>query len=261
MRGLFSLQGRTAVVTGGFSGLGKHFCSTLLEAGANVAIAGRRIDLGRATAEALQQVAIDKGSKATVRAFALDVTERKSVESCLRDVHAAFGQPSILVNNAGVATTTPILETSDSDWNAVVDVNLTGAWRAAQVFAQNLVAHGVPGSIINVGSILGLRVAQQVPAYAASKAALLHLTSAMAIELARHSIRVNALAPGYFETDLNQEFFAGEAGEALTRRVPQRRLGNPAELDGPLLLLASDASSFMTGTVLTVDGGHSINSL
>lgn len=261
MSNQFSLRGRTALVTGGFSGLGLHFCTTLLNAGANVAMAGRRLELGLAAAKVLQKAAAEKGLEATVRAFALDVTQRESVEACLSQVQTALGQPTILINNAGVAHTTPVLDTSDADWNAVVDVNLTGAWRVAQAFSQRLVASGSPGSIVNVGSILGLRVAQQVPAYAASKAAVLHLTRALAIELARHSIRVNALAPGYVETDLNQAFFASDAGQAMIRRIPQRRLGNPEELDGPLLLLASDASSFMTGAVLTVDGGHSINSL
>lgn len=258
---IFDLTGHTALVTGGFSGLGRHFAATLMQSGANVAIAGRRLQLGHTVAEELQQVARESGCGTIVRAFELDVTQRPSVEACQRAVQAAFGQPTILVNNAGTATSRPLLETSDAEWNSVVDVNLSGAWRVAQTFARELVANKTPGSIINVGSILGLRVAQQIPAYAASKAGLLHLTSVMAVELARHSIRVNALAPGYFATELNQEFFTSDAGVALVRRVPQRRLGTLRELDGPLLLLASGASSYMTGSVMTVDGGHSINSL
>lgn len=259
MSEMFSLQGRTAIVTGGFSGLGLQFSSALLRAGANVAIAGRRIELGRSAAESLK---LNLGERAAaLQAFALDVTKRESVDACLAAIRESMGQPTILVNNAGVASTGAALETTEEEWGAVVDVNLSGAWRMAQAFCKHLVADGTPGTIINVGSILGLRVAQQVPAYAASKAALLHLTRAMALELARHSIRINALAPGYFETDLNQSFFESDSGQALIRRVPQRRLGTAADLEGPLLLLASDASSFMTGTVLTVDGGHSINSL
>ncbi|MBB3182011.1 SDR family NAD(P)-dependent oxidoreductase [Variovorax sp. Sphag1AA] len=261
MSNLFSLNACTALVTGGFSGLGRHFCATLLQAGANVAIAGRRIEQGHDAAQALQEWADEQGHCGRVLAFSLDVKRRESVEACLREVRERLGQATILVNNAGVATTTPVLETTDADWNSVLDVNLTGAWRVAQVFAQDLVASDMAGRIINVGSILGLRVAQQVPAYAASKAGLLHLTRALAIELARHSIRVNALAPGYFQTDLNQEFFRSEAGQSLIRRIPERRLGNLGELDGPLLLLASEAGSFMNGAVLTVDGGHSTNSL
>jgi NAD(P)-dependent dehydrogenase (short-subunit alcohol dehydrogenase family) len=142
----------------------------------------------------------------------------------------------------------------------VIDVNLNGTWRVAQAAGRHMQAHG-GGSIINIASILGLRVAQQVPAYAASKAALIQLTQALALEWARHGIRVNALAPGYIETDLNREFFASDAGQALIRRVPQRRLGQARELSAPLLLLASDASSFMTGSVLVVDGGHLISTL
>jgi NAD(P)-dependent dehydrogenase (short-subunit alcohol dehydrogenase family) len=124
-----------------------------------------------------------------------------------------------------------------------------------------MVANALGGSIVNVGSILGLRVASQVPSYAASKAALIQLTKAMALELARHRIRVNALAPGYIETGINREFFASDAGQAMIKRIPQRRIGTPDELDAPLLLLASDAGSYMTGSVVTVDGGHVVNSL
>jgi len=258
---LFAVRGSTVLVTGGFSGLGRHFCATLLQAGANVAMAGRRIEQGRAAAKALQQEADARGDTGRVLAFSLDVTRRESVEACLHEIHEQLGRATILVNNAGVATTKPVLETTDAEWSSVLDVNLTGAWRVAQVFARTLVASGTPGRIINVGSILGQRVAQQVPAYAASKAGLLHLTRAMAVELAQHSIRVNALAPGYFQTDLNEAFFSSEAGRSLIRRVPERRLGLLRELDGPLLLLASEAGSFMNGSVVTVDGGHSVNSL
>ena len=166
-----------------------------------------------------------------------------------------------MINNAGIAITKPLLEHTEEDWQQVIDVNLNGAWRVAQAAARRMVTDGQGGSIVNVASILGMRVASQVPSYAASKAALVHLTKAMALELARYRIRVNALAPGYVETALNREFFASDAGEALIKRVPQRRIGTPEELDGALLLLASDAGSYITGAVLAVDGGHLVSTL
>jgi NAD(P)-dependent dehydrogenase (short-subunit alcohol dehydrogenase family) len=157
--------------------------------------------------------------------------------------------------------TKPVLEQTEEDWMSVIDVNLNGAWRVAQAGAAHMKAHGQGGSIVNIASILGLRVSAQVPAYVASKAGLIHLTKALALELARFRVRVNALAPGYIETDINRDFFKSDAGQALIKRVPQRRLGQPEHLDGPLLLLASDASAFMTGSTVVVDGGHVVNTL
>jgi len=194
-------------------------------------------------------------------AVAMDVTRRASVVSALDAAERALGPVTVVVNNAGVAVTRPFLEHTDDDWERVVGVNLTGAWRVAQESARRMVAGGTGGSIVNIASILGLRVAAQVPGYAASKAALIHLTRAMALELARHEIRVNALAPGYVETGINRAFFESEAGEALVRRIPQRRLGQPADLDAALLMLASDAGSWATGSVFVLDGGHLAGSL
>ena len=174
---------------------------------------------------------------------------------------AALGPITVVINNAGVAVTKPLLEQTEEDWQQVIEVNLNGAWRVAQTAARHMVQHQQGGSIVNIGSILGLRVSAQVPSYAASKGAIVQLTKAMALELARHRIRVNALAPGYIETGINREFFASEPGQALIKRVPQRRIGKPEELDGALLLLASDAGSYMTGMILVVDGGHLVNTL
>jgi NAD(P)-dependent dehydrogenase (short-subunit alcohol dehydrogenase family) len=157
--------------------------------------------------------------------------------------------------------TRPFLDLTEQDWNDVVEVNLNGAWRVAQCVARHMRDGKRGGSIINIASITGLRVAGAISAYVASKAALIQLTQAMALELARYRIRVNALAPGYIETDLNREFFASEDGQALIKRIPQRRIGKAEELDGPLLLLASDASSYMTGSIIVADGGHLVSSL
>ena len=250
-----TLAGQRALVTGANGSLGRHFALTLARAGADVAIGARRIESLDELAESI--VALGR------RAFpvALDVTDRASVDDAFARAEAGLGPLRVVVNNAGVAVTKPLLEHSEDDWLDVIDVNLNGAWRVAQTAARTMVANAQGGSIVNVASILGLRVASQVPSYAASKAALIQLTKAMALELARHRIRVNALAPGYVETAMNRDFFASEAGQAMVKRVPQRRIGMPGELDGALLLLASDAGSYMTGSVITVDGGHVVNSL
>ncbi|WP_313388796.1 SDR family NAD(P)-dependent oxidoreductase [Achromobacter aegrifaciens] len=249
------LRNKRALVTGAFGGLGAEFARTLSAAGAHVALAGRRLQAGEQLAAEL--AAADRQACA----IALDVTQPDSVAGLFDAASERLGGAiDILVNNAGITTARPALEHTEADWMDVIDVNLNGTWRVAQAAGRHMQAHG-GGSIINIASILGLRVAQQVPAYAASKAALIQLTQALALEWARHGIRVNALAPGYIETDLNREFFASDAGQALIRRVPQRRLGQARELSAPLLLLASDASSFMTGSVLVVDGGHLISTL
>jgi NAD(P)-dependent dehydrogenase (short-subunit alcohol dehydrogenase family) len=250
-----TLTGHNALVTGANGGLGSHFAHTLAKAGASVAIAARRLDSLDAVRASLHTIG------ARVESVALDVTDSASVSTAFTQASSALGPITVVVNNAGIAVTKPLLDHTEDDWQRVIDVNLNGAWRVAQTAARHMVAHQQGGSIVNVASILGLRVAAQVPSYAASKAALIQLTRAMALELARHRIRVNALAPGYVETDMNREFFASDAGQALIKRIPQRRIGTPGELDAALLLLASDAGSYMTGSVITVDGGHVVGSL
>ncbi len=172
-----------------------------------------------------------------------------------------FGGLSILVNNAGVSGAARAADLSESEWDQVLDTNLKGVFLVAQAVAQGMRASGRGGAIVNIASILGHRVAGGVSAYAASKAGVIQLTKALALEWARDGIRVNALCPGYIETDINREFFATEPGQQLIRRIPQRRLGQPEELDGALLLLASQAGSYITGSTIAVDGGHLVSSL
>ncbi|MBI2312173.1 MAG: glucose 1-dehydrogenase [Betaproteobacteria bacterium] len=252
---MFTLKGKRAIVTGASGGLGSHFARTLAGAGADVALAARRVQ----RMQALKREIEASGARACV--VELDVTDAASVTAGTAAAAQALGGVDLLINNSGITVTKPALEQDEDDWRQVIDTNLSGAWHMAQACARQMVAQGSGGAVINIASIAGLRVAGQIPGYCASKAGLIQLTKALALEWARHGIRVNALAPGYIETDINREFFATAAGEALLKRVPQRRLGKPEDLDGALLLLASDAGRFMTGSVVTVDGGHMVNTL
>jgi NAD(P)-dependent dehydrogenase (short-subunit alcohol dehydrogenase family) len=246
----FSLDGKTALVTGASSGLGLHFAHVLAGAGAKVALAARRL-------ERLRQVEGEiaaAGGKAF--AVALDVTDRQSIAKGFDAAEAALGPIDILVNNAGVPAGSYFLEMSEEEWRGVLDVNLDGVFRVGQEAARRMAARREGGSIVNIASIAAFGVLKGIAPYSASKAAVVSLTKSMALELARDNIRVNALAPGYFSTELNEAFLAGDAGKRLLSRVPMRRAGRLEELDGPLLLLASGAGGFMTGSVVTVDGGH-----
>ena len=247
----FDLSGKTALVTGASSGLGAHFAKCLGVAGASVVLAARRADRLQSLQAELAKTNI------TAKAIDLDVASGDSVAAALD----AAGPIDILINNASISIVKPALEMAEKDWDAVVDTNLRGAWLMAQGAAKRWVADKRPGSIVNIGSILGLRTIGQVAPYNASKAGLIHLTCVLAMEWARHQIRVNAICPGYIETEMNSAFWKTPGGQKLIERIPQRRIGQPEHLDGALLLLASDAGEFMTGSVITVDGGHTVSSL
>jgi NAD(P)-dependent dehydrogenase (short-subunit alcohol dehydrogenase family) len=246
---LFDLTGRTALVTGGGSGLGRQFAITLARAGADVVLAARRREPLEATAAEVRAL----GRRA--HCVSLDVGDAARVAAVFAD---EIGPVDILVNNAGVAGPGTLLDLDETTWDQVMDVNAKGAWLVAQAVVRGMIQRKSGGTIVNVASVLGLAVQKWTANYPASKAALIHLTRAMSVEWARYGIRVNALVPGYFSTEMSTGYIESEAGSAMLKRMPMRRLGDPAELDGPLLLLVSDASRYMTGSTVTVDGGLSV---
>jgi NAD(P)-dependent dehydrogenase (short-subunit alcohol dehydrogenase family) len=248
----FDLTGEVALVTGASSGIGRHLAELLAAAGAKVALAARRVDR---LSEAAREIEAAGGESLPI---ACDVTRSDSVVAAVAKAEAELGPLTILVNNAGVVISKPLFEHTEADWDYVVDTNLKGAWLVAREFAHHLVGLKRPGRIINISSVLGLRTIGRVPAYCAAKAGLTHLTQVLAMELARYGILVNALAPGYVETDFNRAFFQTEAGKALISRIPLKRLGQTEDLDGAMLLLASPAGAYLTGAVIAVDGGHGV---
>ena len=251
----FDLTGKVALITGASSGFGRHFARVLADAGAKVGLAARRREALEETADEVRA----NGGDAFVAL--MDVSEVSSIAPALGSVEEALGPIDVLVNNSGTSSVRPLLEQTEKDWDAVVDVNLKGAFFVATEVARSMRAHGRGGAIINIESILSFRQTGQIAPYAASKAGLTQLTRIMSLELARYGIRVNGIAPGYFATDINRGHFETDAGAAMVRRIPQRRLGRFEDLDGPLLLLASDASRYMTGATIVVDGGHLVSSL
>lgn len=251
----FGLDGTVALVTGASSGLGRHFAGTLAAAGCAVGLAARRADrLGKLAAEI-------EGRGGRALPVPMDVTNPESIAGGFKRLSDSLGLATVLVNNAGIGAYNGFLDAPPEETREVFAVNQSAAWNLSQTFASRLASGKTAGSIINISSIAGLRATGGAASYAVAKAAIAHMTRVQALELARHNIRANAIAPGYFETDLNRKFLASDAGAKLAKRIPMQRTGRIEELDGLLLLLASDRSSFMTGAVIPVDGGHLVGGL
>ena len=245
----FDLAGEVGLVTGASSGLGRRFALTLARHGARVVIVARRKD----RLETLAGEIAGHGGEAL--AIAADVGERAQVARAFDEAQALFGPVRILVNNAGLARPGSFLGLKEEDWRGTLDINLDAVVFTAQEAARRMVAAG-GGSIVNIASVLAFGVQKGNIAYAVSKAAVMQATRAMALELASKGVRVNAIAPGYFSTEINADYLASPQGETMRRAIPMGRFGEEGELDGALLLLASKAGSFITGTTIVVDGGH-----
>jgi 3-oxoacyl-[acyl-carrier protein] reductase len=247
---MFSLKGRVALVTGASSGLGTQFAGALAENGAIVALVARRAD--RLTA--LKDEIEGKGGRAI--AIEADVTDRAAMTRAFDAAEKAFGTVTILVNNAGIAHGGRAVEMPPEEWRKVLSTNLDAVFFWAQEAARRMLAANKQGSIVNIASVLGLAVSKGAVAYAAAKAGVVQVTKALAVELAFKGVRVNAIAPGWFVTEMNDDYLTGEAGAAIKREIPMGRFGNPGDLDGALLLLTSDAGSYITGATIVVDGGQ-----
>ena len=246
---LFDVSKEVILVTGASQGLGRQFARVLAERGAAVVLAARQTD----KLKALEQEIEHKGGRAV--AVQMDVTDLASMSAALDQAEAALGPITVLINNAGVATEKLAVDTSEADWDKVIGANLKGAYFLATEVARRMMARQQGGNIVNIASVLGQSVLKFVSPYAISKAGIIQATKAMALELASSRIRVNALAPGYIDTDINRDLWATPAGEKLIKSIPQRRVGHESDLDGAILLLSSNASRYMTGSVVTVDGG------
>jgi len=252
---MFDVTGKVALVTGASSGFGAHFAKILAQHGAKVVVAARRVDRLESLVD---DIKADGGEAVAV---ALDVTDGASVKAAFDQAENTYGVVNIVSNNAGVSDSKMAVNIDENSWDSVLDTNLKGAWLVAIEAGKRMIAAGQAGSIVNTASILGLRVAISQTNYATSKAAVVQLTKNLALEWCRKGIRVNALCPGYFITDLNREYFSTEAGKAYIASTPSRRTGDIEELTAPFLLLASDAGSFVNGVAFPVDGAHSIGNM
>ncbi|NEV77449.1 SDR family oxidoreductase [Rhodopseudomonas sp. BR0C11] len=246
---LFDVSNEVILVTGASQGLGRQFSRVLAARGAAIVLAARQID----KLQSLEQEIKDGGGRAV--AVRMDVTDLGSMAAALDQAEAVIGPITVLINNAGVATEKLAVDQTEADWDKVIGANLKGAYFLATEVARRMIARQQGGNIVNIASVLGQSVLKFVSPYAISKAGIIQATKAMALELASSRIRVNALAPGYIDTDINRELWSTPAGEKLLKSIPQRRVGHESDLDGAILLLASNASRYMTGSVVTVDGG------
>ena len=249
MSALFDVGKETILVTGASQGLGRQFARVLAGNGAAVVLAARQT----AKLKSLEEEIRARGGRAA--AVQMDVTDTASITKAVDAAEAALGPVTVLVNNAGIAVEKLAVEQTEADWDAVIGANLKGAYFTATEVARRMIARKQEGNIVNIASVLGFGVLKAVSPYTISKAGMVQATKAMALELAQSRIRVNALAPGYIDTEMNHEFWETPGGERLIKRIPQRRVGAESDLDGAILLLASSASRYMTGSVITVDGG------
>ncbi|TDK65654.1 SDR family NAD(P)-dependent oxidoreductase [Sapientia aquatica] len=255
LNALFQLEGKKALITGASSGLGEHFAQVMAQHGVHVVLAARNVFKLHQLVEHIRS----NGGRA--HAISLDITSSASVLECFDQIDQLVGTVDVLVNNAGLSNTKPAVQQTEDEWDAILQTNLKGTWLMATEAARRMIAANRPGSIVNIASILGQRVSGHVAPYSISKAGVLQATKALALELARYGIRVNALMPGYVATNLNQDFLNSDAGEKLRARIPSKRFGAAGDLDGPLLLLASEAGRHITGACLAVDGGHLVSAL
>jgi NAD(P)-dependent dehydrogenase (short-subunit alcohol dehydrogenase family) len=249
MSALFDVAKETILITGASQGLGRQFARVLAGHGAAVVLAARQV----AKLKSLEEEIRGKGGRAA--AVQMDVTDTASIAKAIEAAEAALGPVTVLINNAGIAVEKLAVEQTEADWDAVIGANLKGAYFTATEVARRMIARKQEGNIVNIASVLGVSVMKFLSPYTISKAGIVQATKAMALELAGNNIRVNALAPGYIDTEMNHEFWATPGGERLIKRIPQRRVGAESDLDGAILLLASPASRYMTGSVIAVDGG------
>lgn len=249
MSEIFDVSKETIFVTGASQGLGRQFARVLSAHGASVILAARQT----AKLKSLEDEIRGNGGRAI--AVQLDVTDKDSIRQAIDSAELRVGPITVLVNNAGIAIEKLAVDQTEDDWDAVIGANLKGAYFTATEIARRMIERKQEGNIINIASVLGLSVMKFLSPYTISKAGIIQATKAMALELAGNRIRVNAIAPGYIDTEMNHDFWATPPGEKLTRRIPQRRVGAESDLDGAIMLLASNASRYMTGSVITVDGG------
>lgn len=247
-----SLKGKVAVVTGASSGLGERFAELLSGAGARVVLAARRIDRLQALAD---RIAKAGGEAMTVR---LDVNDHANIQAAFAEVKTRFGGTDILINNSGVNKQGRIVDVTPEDFDFTMNTNAKGAFFVAQAAAEDMIARKAEGRIINIASVAGLKVLGQLSVYCMSKAAVVQMTKAMALEWARYGINTNAICPGYIETEINRDYWGTPGGRKLIEMLPRRRVGDPKDLDGLIMLLASSEARFINGAIIAADDGLTV---